>query len=64
MVSYVLTVPENADEQVAVTCTDHDVTERYPAGTATLSFYCPDCDVELDVDRHDAADWRDWGERC
>jgi predicted nucleic acid binding AN1-type Zn finger protein len=64
MARYEIDVPAGVPADVEVTCTDHGVTESCDRSRRTLPFYCPDCETEVEVTLHDAADWRDLAEMC
>lgn len=64
MASYQIDVPEGIPAEVAVRCTDHGTAETFPRHLSTVDFHCPDCGVELSIDRRDTTDWRELTERC
>lgn len=64
MATYEITVPEGVPADVAVRCADHGTEETFSQHLATLPFHCPECGVELTIDRRDTGDWRELTERC
>lgn len=60
--TYEIHLPGDGD--VRVTCTDHTEQEEFAPGTGSIAFYCPGCDVEVDLSLRNGDDWRAWDERC
>ena len=64
MPGYTVTLPEQAERGIRVTCTDHDHTEEFSPAQRTVAFHCPDCGYEIELTVHDLHEWRDLHEMC
>jgi transposase len=64
MATYEVDRPDGAEGGISVTCTEHGEQEHFQPGRARVTFYCPDCEYEVEVALHDALDGRPWGEKC
>ncbi len=61
--SYRIERPPGEERGIVVACEEHDNRREFQPAEKRVSFFCPDCGVEVEAALHEE-DWRDLGERC
>jgi uncharacterized protein (DUF983 family) len=64
MVTFEVERPDGPERGVRIACPEHGERREFPPGRSRVTFYCPDCEFEVEVALHDALDGRPWSERC
>lgn len=62
--SFEVSPPKGPESGIRISCIEHGEEMEFQQGYRQVVFYCPLCDIELEVTLYDSSDWREFTERC